>query len=111
MLLNDGSGIFSEITQTALPISNFRTVGASFFDINKDGYLDLVTGNRMNGAKNIVLINNKNNKFEDYTSEYFPELNSYVFDFVFADFNSDGQQDIYFCNFRGSDILLFKTKN
>ncbi len=109
LLLNDGAGKFSEITSTALPQSAIRTVGASFFDINNDGYLDLISGNRFNELDNIVLINDKNNKFNDSTKDYFPEISVYPFDFQFADFNKDGLTDIYLCNFRGNDILLLRN--
>ncbi len=55
----------------------------------------------------LVLINDKNLGFEDKSTEFFPEVDSYVFDFQFSDFNQDGNTDIYFCNFWGRDILLF----
>ncbi len=111
LLLNDGAGVFSEITGTGVPQSAFRTVGATFFDINGDGYVDLLSGNRFNNLSNLVLINDKNNKFNDSTSDYFPQLSVYPFDFVLADFNKDGLTDIYFCNFQGNDILLLRTAN
>ncbi|NER15345.1 hypothetical protein GWK08_17960 [Leptobacterium flavescens] len=107
MLLNDGNGNFSEITSSALPVSNFRTVGAIFYDINDDGFIDLISGNRFNSRENLVLINDGNRSFSDQTTTYFPSLNSYAFDFQLADFNGDGKTDIYFCNFQGNDILLF----
>ncbi len=111
LLLNDGAGVFTEITGTGVPQSAFRTVGATFFDINGDGYVDLLSGNRFNNLSNLVLINDKNNKFNDSTSDYFPQLSAYPFDFVLADFNKDGLTDIYFCNFQGTDILLLRTAN
>ncbi len=110
ILINDGQGVFTEITQTALPQSSFRTVEADFFDINKDGWLDIISGNRFNGNEMLVLINNKSLIFTDQTNTYFPPVNSYVFDFQFADFNADGLLDVYFCNFRGGDSLLFREK-
>ena len=111
LLLNNGNGFFSEITTSALPKSNFRTVGGQFFDINNDGFTDIITGNRWNKLDNMVLINNKKNSFIDQTSSFFPKFNVYTFDFQLADFNGDGLTDIYLCNFRGDDILLFRNGN
>ncbi len=109
LLLNDGTGKFEDITHAALPQSSIRTVGASFIDINLDGYPDIISGNRFNELDNIVLINDKKLKFHDKTKYYFPELNTYPFDFQYADFNNDGLTDIYICNFRGEDMLLSRT--
>ena len=58
----------------------------------------------------MVLINVQNGIFKDRTPSFFPELDCYTFDFVFADFNKDGLKDIYLCNFRGEDMLLLKSK-
>lgn len=106
LLLNDGTGKFSEIT-SQIPTSNLRTVDIDFVDINKDGYLDILSGNRWNGLENLVLINDGNAVFTDKTSDFFPNMNIYVFDYQVADFNGDGIDDIYLCGFRGDDNLLF----
>lgn len=109
LLLNDGKGFFNEITDEALPKSPIRTVGAVFFDINNDGYPDLISGNRFNELDNMVLINNQYHKFIDKTKEYFPQFNIYPFDFHFADFNNDNLMDLYLCNFRGKDKLFIRN--
>ena len=108
LLENDGSGKFSEITEN-LPQSDFRTVDIDFFDIDGDGFLDLLSGNRWNGVSNLVLINDGTGLFSDQTIDFFPSLNMYVFDFQVADFNKDGIDDIYLCGFSGVDKLLFRA--
>ena len=108
LLLNNGNGRFTEATETALPASNFRTVDADFVDLDQDGYLDIISGNRFNGREMLVLLNDGKGQFSDHTQRYFPPINSYVFDFQFADFDQDGKMDLYLCNFRGDDILLFR---
>ncbi|WP_222984827.1 FG-GAP repeat domain-containing protein [Flagellimonas meishanensis] len=109
LLLNDGYGFFKE-TIASLPQNDFGTVGATFFDINGDGFLDLINGNRFNGQHMMVLINQGNATFKDQTGLYFPEMDNYTFDFVLADFNGDDLEDIYLCNFRGEDILLIRNE-
>lgn len=108
LLVNDGFGNFSETTDSSLPKNNFRTVGVALFDINNDGLLDLINGNRFNGCKMMVLINKGDLVFEDQTKRFFPEFEVYTFDFEFQDFDGDGYHEIYFSNFRGKDFLLKK---
>ena len=83
---------------------------SDFIDIDEDGDLDLLCGNRFNGPEMMVLINDDNGKFVDLTASFLPELNCYPFDFQTADFNGDGKKDIYICGFRGPDILLFGVR-
>jgi len=43
MLLNDGSGHFTDVTSSALPKDQSTTLDAAFTDLNGDGLLDMVT--------------------------------------------------------------------
>ncbi len=111
LLRNDGTGIFTDITESNLPTSNIRSVDIDFADINDDGFLDLLTGNRWNGMSQLILINDGTGSFSDQTTDFFPTMNIYTFDYQVADFNQDGLNDIYLCGFRGDDILLFGVSN
>jgi len=106
LLLNDGTGVFSELTEK-LPQSSFRTVDIDFADLNNDGVLDILAGNRFNGHEKLAIIHDGKLNFTDQTSNMLPPLDMYVFDYQFADFNNDGINDIYLCGFRGGDKLLF----
>ncbi len=107
LLLNDGNGFFTEATNERIPKSNFRTVDSDFVDLDQDGDLDLLCGNRFNGMSMMVLINDGQAHFSDQTTTFFPSINCYPFDFQVADFNADAKMDIYICGFRGDDILFF----
>lgn len=107
LLLNDGNGFFSEVTDQ-IPLSDFRTVDSNLYDLDNDGDLDLLVGNRFNGLSMMVLINDGQANFKDQTGFWLPEMNVYPFDFQIADFNGDGKKDLYFCNFRGADKLLLR---
>ncbi|MEP5612329.1 MAG: VCBS repeat-containing protein, partial [Cyclobacteriaceae bacterium] len=106
LLLNDGAGNFTEATDK-LPKSSFRTVDIDFADLNNDGILDILSGNRFNGHEQLAIIHDGELNFSDQTKQLFPVLDMYVFDYQFADFNNDGVNDIYLCGFRGGDKLLF----
>ncbi len=107
LLLNDGIGFFKEATEQ-IPESDFRSVDSNLYDLDEDGDLDLLVGNRFNGLSMMVLINDGYANFRDQTTLWLPEMNVYPFDFQIADFNGDGKKDLYFCNFRGPDKLLIR---
>ncbi len=107
LLLNDGSGFFQEATDR-IPKSDFRSVDSNMMDIDLDGDLDLLVGNRFNGLSMMVFINDGEAHFSDHAQEWLPPMNVYPFDFQETDFNGDGKKDLYFCNFRGQDKLLFR---
>jgi hypothetical protein len=44
LLLNDGAGIFTDVTADHLPMDDETTMTASFVDADRDGDLDLLTG-------------------------------------------------------------------
>ena len=52
-------------------------------------------------------INDGKGKYVNATSKILPaSVKGDGIDIEAADFNQDGKLDLYFCNFRGSDILL-----
>ena len=113
LLLNNGSGYFADATGPRLPKDADRSFGGTFFDIDQDGDLDIITGN-VNGSQFggstpfRVYLNNGQGKFIDGTELIFPlSATGRGFDMEFADFNNDGIIDIYLANRGTTDILLF----
>jgi len=116
LLINDGSGYFKDVTDASLPKDEDRSFGGTFFDIDKDGDLDIITSNvnggQFGGSTPIrVYLNNGKGKFSDGTNSIFPaSATGRAFDMEFADFNGDGKTDVYIANRGTIDILLFGNK-
>ena len=116
LLLNDGSAEFVDVTADNLPEDQDRSFGGTFHDIDKDGDLDIITGNvngdRFGGETPFrVYLNNGKGIFTDGTTAVFP--NTAIgrgFDMEIADFNNDGKTDMYLSNRGTADILLIGLK-
>ena len=108
LLVNNGQGIFSDVTSSQLPQKTTNTFDTDFLDIDGDGDLDILTGNFNGGAQ--VFINDGSGTFTDETENWLPEnFNPRVVDFEIADYNGDQLPDIYIAVFNGSDILLIRN--
>ena len=100
--------------------NNF-TVG--LLDVNQDGYDDVLSGsssifNRTPGRAYVLLNNRKNGFIYDESCRVFDNpVNINAFDFVLADFNNDGIQDMYVAGRSsqlktgGSDKLFIGNRN
>ncbi len=115
LLLNDGTGYFTDITFTHLPQDNNRCFGISFLDIDNDGDADIITGNtngdNFDGMTPFsIYINNGTGNFTDESDGFLPSnIAGRGFDIDFADFNGDGIKDLFFSNRGSQDFLLFGT--
>jgi VCBS repeat protein len=113
LLINNGKGYFKDVTESNLPKDMDRSFTGTFFDIDSDGDLDIITGNvngdRFGGSTPFrVYLNNSHGNFVDGTSDVFPSsITGRGFDMTFADFNNDDKTDIYFANRGTADILVF----
>ncbi len=77
-----------------------HTTGASWRDINQDGYLDLfILGGP---GKRMLYLNNGNGTFTDVTERTGIGAFSWPWSAVFGDYNNDGCPDLYIVNGGGS---------
>jgi len=107
LLINDGQGVFSDVTTSQLPQKTSNTFDTDFVDIDSDGDLDILTGNFNGGVQ--VFLNNGAGTFTDDTENWLPEgLNPRVVDFEVGDYNGDQLPDIYIAVFDGADVLLLR---
>ncbi|MEE9407514.1 MAG: FG-GAP-like repeat-containing protein [Polaribacter sp.] len=110
---NNGSLIFEDISyQAGLTSFADSTWGASWGDINNDGYLDiflafLKTGNTQ---PNALLKNNGDGTFTNISaSAGINQINDPTFCSAFFDYNNDGLQDIFVTNHKYDQSYLYKN--
>jgi hypothetical protein len=94
LYVNKGNFIFEDVT-TKMDVANplGRSVGAKWYDLNQDSWLDLIIINAQKSA-NQVLINHEGQKFSRGESLYAPLEVSSSHDLLINDFNNN-QQDEY----------------
>ena len=95
LYLNNGDGTFSKVTsgEIVTDVGNFET--QSWADVNRDGFLDVFLSS--NGGQGFLFINNGDgtfNKVTDITGDGIGISGSNLGS-VFADFDNDGDDDLY----------------
>lgn len=103
LYLNRGDFNFEEITETAgVACENIWSSGATFVDINQDGWLDLyVCKSGMPGGTNRhneLFINQKDNSFKEASAEYGLNITGLSVQAAFFDYDLDGDLDCYLLN-------------
>lgn len=116
---NDGNLVLTDITEAVqLPLQRQRSIGATWGDVNRDGWLDLYCSTRRyleNGIED-----NYNRLFLNIGGEYFEEVpgnfgtedrGRLPFCAAFLDINNDLWPDIYIANdkFNRNSLLLNKA--
>ncbi|HLO82345.1 MAG TPA: CRTAC1 family protein, partial [Chitinophagaceae bacterium] len=114
LFLNNGKGGFRDVTtEYGLGDMNSFSTGASFGDINADGWPDIYIGNYFNDyrgtlkvindativasnqtAKDYLLINENGKKYKEASAAYGVDYSGFGFGGVFTDVDNDRDQDI-----------------
>ena len=116
LLMNDGHGFFTDVTESSNVLSFQPTQTAAWADIDNDGWLDLFIGNESIGNtfnKSEFYHNNKDGTFTNITDKLDLKINGYIKGSAFGDINNDGKQDLYISVMDKPNILLRNdsTKN
>lgn len=95
LFLNNGKGIFTDVTATNLPAGLYDTMDVALGDLNGDGHLDLVLGNGLpTPVPSLLYFNDGKGVFKDASSQL-PTFNGITEAVLLQDFNNDGHLDIY----------------
>ncbi len=107
-MTNNGEGKFSVNTQSENEFALTGVAGhdAALFDFDNDGYLDLIVAGSNPGGKGVFLFhNNGSGKFKD-VSHLLPENIVSGKEIAIADYNNDGDLDIFLYGSDGGIRLL-----
>ena len=103
LLINDGTGHFTEDITGIIPSDSDSSNSAAIADIDGDGKPDYIFIANDAGQKNSLYIyNSSTKKFEDKTSTNLPVDTDNSFDAAFGDLNGDGYLDIVVANGKDS---------
>ncbi|UCD85398.1 MAG: VCBS repeat-containing protein, partial [Deltaproteobacteria bacterium] len=91
LYLNDGSGNFTDVTGSALPVDNEWCWNADFADVENDGDLDIF----ISGEWGHLYLNDGSGIFIDGTTSASLAGIQYCFDADFADINGDNYLDLF----------------
>ncbi len=105
LLRNDGSGHYEASAQNAIPAVIMSPTGLALGDVDADGDLDLVVGNRSN-LQNLLLINDGTGRFTDVTATDFPAVLDDTRAIEFVDVDADGDLDLVVANDWQADLVL-----
>ena len=109
---NNGFMNFEDVTKKLnLPDSSSNSFGASWADINNDGFIDLFqTYRSQDSVSNVskVFLNISGVSFQDITSSSgIKEINKLPFCATFVDIDNDNIQDLYIANDKASGNSMY----
>mgnify|MGYP003672070191 CR=1 FL=1 len=93
LYLNDGSGSFSDVTASHMPVDSDYTTTVALGDVDSDGDLDLVCGNSYDHQDRLYL-NDGAGGYTDVSATAMPALGFPTSSLALGDVDGDGDLDI-----------------
>ena len=108
LLINNGSGVFTDETTIRLPTLPDITLALALGDLDGNFDLDIVVANSTpTGSK--ILVNNGMGFFTDQTAQRFSSPPPFAADVVVVDVNGDGSEDIIFASVSGGPLVFINS--
>ena len=117
LLINDGTGFFTDQSESRLPAARISSFDGDLVDVDGDGDLDVVTANadvdlgvgRIAESRYRAYLNDGSGVFTEASEEVFgSSVTGTGFDLEFADFDGDGRADFYLASRGTADRLLLR---
>jgi large repetitive protein len=102
---NDGTGTFTDVTASQMPVDSDRTYALVFGDVDGDTDLDLVIGN---DGQDRLYRNDGTGTFTDATVSRMPVDNDRTSSLALGDVDGDGDLDLVFGNY-GQQNRLYRN--
>ena len=107
LYLNDGNGVFTDISASAGVATNDQTRSVHMVDLNLDGYVDIYVCNLL--QQNIYWQNNGDNTFVNYTLPSGLVDANISMGAVFFDYDNDGDQDVYLTHDGNQQFIMYEN--
>ena len=104
LYLNNGNGIFKDVTESYFGLDSMLSYGAVFGDFDNDGYQDLYVSNV---GDNIFYKNLNGKKFIPETEKFGIQMSGYCTGSACGDIDNDGDLDIYAASYINGNSVLF----
>jgi len=109
LYLNNGKGIFTDVTVKMIGEDSLKSYGAVIADFDGDGFKDIYISNV---GENVFYKNINGKRFADQTLKYEAEIDGYSTGTAVGDFDNGGSPDIYIASYIGeSSAILLNSMN
>jgi len=112
LLQNNGDGSFTDVTIKSGLYSEFPTQAGNWNDFNNDGFLDLFIGNESSANESYpceLYLNNQDGTFTNVAKAAGCNIVSYIKGVTAADYDNDGDVDVFLSGMNNRKILLNNT--
>jgi len=111
LLKNNGDGTFTDVTIESGLYSISASQASVWVDLDNDGWLDLYIANESppgdySKYENLLYYNNGDGTFSEIADRLEVNFKSFFKGVASADYDNDGDQDLYLSNLFGDNILL-----